>query len=257
MCYCAYSVCLLSFFPRLPSTSPYRPPTRLVFLTLPRLAQVFTSASQCWGSELPSQCSQQQMEEATRAYAAQRPEFNLLSNNCARFACSMLSLCGGATSSEAAVSLLSNSSAAAAVPPTCQPEVCADHLMFEGPKGALRLAPPPPIICPQHVSPAAPLPTRTPRPLPLNFQPSTHTPHTSLQASLAAACTRSPPIWPTTWRSAARSLVQRPPRLCLGTRRNLRRNLRRSWLCRWLSKAVRGYSCPWGSCEIEVKCPPG
>ena len=97
--------------------------------------KVFTSASQCWGSELPSQCSQTQMEEATTAYAARRPEFNLLSNNCARFACSMLALCGGAKPSEAAVSLLSNSSDANAASPTCQPEVCADHLMFEGPKG--------------------------------------------------------------------------------------------------------------------------
>jgi len=97
--------------------------------------KVFTSASQCWGSELPSQCSQTQMEEATTAYAARRPEFNLLSNNCARFACSMLALCGGAKPSEAAVSLLSNSSDANAASPTCQPDVCADHLMFEGPKG--------------------------------------------------------------------------------------------------------------------------
>merc|ERR1719263_2649302 len=76
------------------------------------------------------------MEEATRAYAARRPEFNLLSNNCARFACSMLALCGGAeAASSEAVSLLSNSSAAVAAPPTCHPDVCADHLMFEGPKG--------------------------------------------------------------------------------------------------------------------------
>jgi hypothetical protein len=98
--------------------------------------KVFTTASQCWGSELPSRCSPQQMEEATRAYAARRPEFNLLTNNCARFACSMLALCGGAeaTSSEA-VNLLSNRSAAATAPPTCHPDVCADHLMFEGPKG--------------------------------------------------------------------------------------------------------------------------
>ena len=96
--------------------------------------KVFTSASQCWGSELPSQCSQTQMEEATTAYAAKRPEFNLLSNNCARFACSMLALCGGAKPSEA-VSLLSNSSEVGAASPTCQPDVCADHLMFEGPKG--------------------------------------------------------------------------------------------------------------------------
>ena len=97
--------------------------------------KVFTSASQCWGSELPSQCSQAQMEEATTAYAARRPEFNLLSNNCARFACSMLALCGGTRPSEAALSLLANSSDAAPASPTCQPEVCADHLMFEGPKG--------------------------------------------------------------------------------------------------------------------------
>ena len=51
------------------------------------------------------------------------------------FACSMLALCGGTRPSEAALSLLANSSDAAPASPTCQPELCADHLMFEGPKG--------------------------------------------------------------------------------------------------------------------------
>ena len=45
------------------------------------------------------------------------------------------------------------------------------------------------------------------------------------RASLAAACTRSQPTWPTTWRAQPVS-VQRPPRLCLRTRRNQRRSSR-------------------------------
>ena len=112
--------------------------------------KIFTTATQCWGSELGSRCTQQQMDEATKAYAARRPEFNLLSNNCARFACAMLAACGGAEPvDEARLALIANSSADAAAAAdadadadadasgkaTCRPDACADNLMFEGPRG--------------------------------------------------------------------------------------------------------------------------
>lgn len=107
--------------------------------------KIFTTATQCWGSELGSRCTKEQMDEATKAYAARRPEFNLLSNNCARFACAMLAACGGAEPvDEAQLALIANSSAdadaaAAAADSsgkaTCRPDACAENLMFEGPKG--------------------------------------------------------------------------------------------------------------------------
>ena len=108
--------------------------------------KIFTTATQCWGSELGSRCTKEQMDEAAEAYAARRPNFNLLSNNCARFACAMLAACGGAEPvDEAQLALIANSSAANAAAAaaaannsgkaTCEPDLCADNLMFEGPKG--------------------------------------------------------------------------------------------------------------------------
>ena len=54
------------------------------------------------------------------AYAKSRPEFNLLHNNCARFACAMLASCGPAP---------------VAATDQCSPDACAESLMFGGPTG--------------------------------------------------------------------------------------------------------------------------
>ena len=94
------------------------------------------------------------MEAATHAYAAQRPEFNLLTNNCARFACAMVAACA---SPSAGVVLADVDAAAADATPNataqpasaqnstraeqrlaadgCNPDSCSEHLMFDGPAG--------------------------------------------------------------------------------------------------------------------------
>ena len=61
-----------------------------------------------------------ELENATVAYAKSRPEFNLLHNNCARFACAMLASCGPAP---------------VAATDQCSPDACAESLMFGGPTG--------------------------------------------------------------------------------------------------------------------------
>ena len=73
---------------------------------------VVHGASACWQTDAPSRCTASQMDAATRAYAAERPTFNLLHNNCARFACAMLAQCGP--------------------PSDCAADACAERLMFGG-----------------------------------------------------------------------------------------------------------------------------
>ena len=74
----------------------------------------------CWEGTAPPRCARPELENATVAYAKSRPEFNLLHNNCARFACAMLASCGPAP---------------VAATDQCSPDACAESLMFGGPTG--------------------------------------------------------------------------------------------------------------------------
>ena len=74
----------------------------------------------CWEGTAPPRCARAELENATVAYAKSRPEFNLLHNNCARFACAMLASCGPAP---------------VAATDQCSPDACAESLMFGGPTG--------------------------------------------------------------------------------------------------------------------------
>ena len=74
----------------------------------------------CWEGTAPPRCARPELENATVAYAQSRPEFNLLHNNCARFACAMLASCGPAP---------------VAATDQCSPDACAESLMFGGPTG--------------------------------------------------------------------------------------------------------------------------
>ena len=55
---------------------------------------VFALASQCWESPLPSRCSVADVDRLAAAFTARDERFNLLNNNCAHFACALLSSCG-------------------------------------------------------------------------------------------------------------------------------------------------------------------
>ena len=57
---------------------------------------VFALASQCWESPLPSRCSVADVDRLAAAFTARDERFNLLNNNCAHFACALLSSCGTA-----------------------------------------------------------------------------------------------------------------------------------------------------------------
>ena len=55
---------------------------------------VFALASHCWESPLPSRCSVADVDRLAAAFTARDERFNLLNNNCAHFACALLSSCG-------------------------------------------------------------------------------------------------------------------------------------------------------------------